>query len=416
MKRYYRNRFILGAMLSFLILLVLAAAGIYLFSYQQMERETSDFIRAMQNGPEASAPPFSQDAPPPMFGYSPNQRLYPSGFYDITLNAQGEIESIQRNGIMEEAGISVQQYVQEAAAQKASSGKIGSYKYGITFREDGSARIILLDISIQLQALYHMLRSALLVGAVLSLALFLILLPISSKIAGLFIRNAERQKQFITDAGHDLKTPVAIIRSSLDVMELTQGQNKWSQNIRSQTERMERLIGELLMLSRLDETGAAGKQMPLNLTSILREEEQHYQPVTAQRGIAWQDALPDRLPIRGDEKSIRQMLNLLLDNAAQYTGDGGKITLSGQIKKKSLVLEISNTVEQLPECPPEELMERFVRGNTARTQKSGGAGIGLSAAKRIVEMHKGRISIEYRDEHVFCVSVELAADKTGKND
>ena len=110
------------------------------------------------------------------------------------------------------------------------------------------------------------------------------------------------------------------------------------------------------------------------------------------------------------------MLNLLLDNAAQYTGDGGKITLSGQIKKKSLVLEISNTVEQLPECPPEELMERFVRGNTARTQKSGGAGIGLSAAKRIVEMHKGRISIEYRDEHVFCVSVELAADKTGKND
>lgn len=407
MKRYYRNRFILGAMLSFLILLVLAAAGIYLFSYQQMERETNDFIRAMQNGPEESAPPFSQDAPPPMFASSPDQRMYPSGFYDITLNAEGEIESVQRNGIMEEAEISVQQYVRQVAAQKASIGKIGSYKYGITFREDGTARIILLDISIQLQALYHMLRSSLLVGGVLSVALFLILLPVSSKIADIFIRNAERQKQFITDAGHDLKTPVAIIRSSLDVMELTQGQNKWSQNIRCQTERMERLIRELLMLSRLDETSVTSKQESLDLALILREEERHYQLVTAQRGIEWEDALPERLPIQGDEKSVRQMLNLLLDNAAQYTGDGGRIALSGQIKKKNLVLEISNTVEQLPECPPEELMERFVRGNTARTQKSGGAGIGLSAAKRIAEMHKGQIRIEYRGEHVFCVSVSL---------
>ena len=70
-------------------------------------------------------------------------------------------------------------------------------------------------------------------------------------------------------------------------------------------------------------------------------------------------------------------------------------------------MEISNTVEQLPECPPQELMERFVRGNTARTQKSGGAGIGLSAAKRIVEMHKGTMTIEYRGEHVFCVSASL---------
>ena len=407
MKRYYRNRFILGAMLSFLILLLLAAAGIYLFSYQQMERETNDFISAMQNGPEENPPPFSQDAPPPVFGSAPDQRMYPSGFYDIALNAQGEIESIQRNGIMEEAEDSVRAYVRQVVDSQAERGKIGAYKYSVTFREDGTARIILLDISIQLQALYHMLRSALLVGAVLSLALFLILLPVSSKIASIFIRNAERQKQFITDAGHDLKTPVAIIRSSLDVMELTQGQSKWSQNIRCQTERMERLIGELLMLSKLDETSVTGKQEALDLAAILREEEQHYQTLTAQRGIEWEDVLPDGLWTRGDEKAVRQMLNLLLDNAAQYTNDGGRIALSGQTEKKSLILEISNTVEQLPECPPEELMERFVRGNTARTQKSGGAGIGLSAAKRIVEMHKGQMRIEYRGGHVFCVSASL---------
>ena len=414
MKSYYRNRFILGAMLSFLILLLLAVSGIWLFSYQQMERETDAFIQAMQSMGDESAPSFSQDAPPPMFGYSPNQRRYLSSFYDITLNAAGEIESVQRHGIMEEAEISVQQYVRKAAANQAAKGKIGAYKYGISYREDGTARIILLDISIQLQALYHMLKSALVVGGVLSLILFLILLPVSSKVANAFIRNTERQKQFITDAGHDLKTPVAIIRSSLDVMELTQGQSKWTQNIRCQTERMERLIAELLMLSRLDETNVTGKRDPLDLAAVLREEAQHYLPVMEKRNIRWEKVLPDPLWTRGDEKAIRQMLNLLLDNAAQYTNDGGRIALSGHADKKRIVLELSNTVDQLPECRPEELAERFVRGNTARTQKSGGAGIGLSAVKRIVEMHKGVMTIEYRGEHVFCVSVELPAEKAMK--
>ena len=407
MKRYYRNRFILGAMLAFLILLVLAVSGIWLFSYHQMERENSLFLQAMQHvsGEER---PFSQAAPPPMFGYTPQQRRYPSSYYDILLDADGEIQSVQRFGIPEEAETDIQQIVRQVVRDQSSGGKIGSYKYGVTWREDGTARLILLDISIQLQGLYNILKSALLVGAVLMAALFLILLPVSSRVADAFLKNSEKQKQFITDAGHDLKTPVAIIRSSLDVMELT-GKTKWSENIRSQTERLERLIGQLLMMSRLDEAGEKIRRVPLNLTALVREEKQHYLPITAQRNIAWEDALPDSLTVRGDEPTLRQMLNLLLDNASQYTNDGGTITLTGRAEKKRVRLELSNTVDKLPEQPPEELTERFVRGNTARTQKSGGAGIGLSAVKRIVEMHKGKLILGYQGEHVFQLTVELPA-------
>ena len=407
MKRYYRNRFILGAMLSFFILLVMAVIGIWLFSYQQMERETNAFMETMQHmGDEGQ--PSSPSAPPPMFGYTPDSRRYPSGFYDIMLDADGSIRSIQRYGIIEEAEISVQQYVQQAVKEQSSSGKIRSYKYSITYLDDGTARLIMLDISIQLRALYNMLISALLVGAILMILLFLILLPVSSRVADAFVRNSEKQKQFITDAGHDLKTPVAIIRSSLDVLEL-QGKSRWSENIRSQTERLERLIEQLLMMSRLDETSEKIRLEPLNLTGLLREEKQHFLPAAEARKIQWQDALPDDLRIRGDEKTVRQMLNLLMDNAVRYTDDSGKIMLSGYADKKCSVLQISNTVEKLPEQKPEELSERFVRGNTARTQKSGGAGIGLSAVKRIVEMNQAKMELTYPGEHEFRVAVSFRA-------
>ena len=406
MKRYYRNRFILGAMLSFFILLVLAVIGIWLFSYQQMESETDSFLSRMHRT-GAEDQPAGQPAPPRMFGYTPRQLRYLSAFYDIALNADGTICSVQRYGIVEEAETDVEKYVQEAVNKQASAGKTGSYKYSMVYNDDGTARLILLDISIQLQALYNMLKSALLVGAALMVLLFLILLPVSSRMAGVFTRNNEKQKQFITDAGHDLKTPVAIIRSNLDVLEL-QGKNKWSENIRSQTVRLEKLIEQLLMMARLDETSGKIQRVPLDLAAIIREEKQHFQLLTDQRDITWHDSLPDRFMIGGDEKSIRQMMNLLLDNAAQYTNPGGEITLKCAGEKKKAVLQIFNTVEKLPEQAPETLLERFVRGSSARTQQNAGAGIGLSAVKRITEMHRDKVSITYPDEHTFCVTVAFA--------
>ena len=124
MKRYYQNRFIMGAMLSFLILMLLTVTGIWLFSYRQMERDTNAFIQDMLNLDTNSRPSFSQPAPPPMFGYTPNQRRYPSGFYDITMDENGAIQSIQQFGIVEDAGISVQQVVQLAVAEKSTGGKV----------------------------------------------------------------------------------------------------------------------------------------------------------------------------------------------------------------------------------------------------------------------------------------------------
>ena len=405
MKRYYRSRFILGAMVAFLILLLLAVSGIWVFSYQQMERENNEFLEAMQNSSRDETPQAIQDAPPPMFGYTPGQRNYPAGFYDIAIAEDNTIQDVRKRGISEEAEISVQQYVQQAVAEKKTTGKIGSYKYSIAYQEDGTGRIILLDISIQLQALYHILTSSVFVGIILTVVLFLILIPVSGKVAEASVRNIEKQKQFITDAGHDLKTPVAIIRSNLEVMELLQGKSKWSENIQYQVSHLEHLIGQLVLMARLEETGEKVKQETINLSDLIRNEVSEYTPSMQQKEIACKLECQDGLVTLGNEKAIRQMLDLLLDNAVQYTLEGGTVLISAAAERKKIHLVFFNSVDQLPEVSPRELTDRFVRGNTARTQESGGSGIGLSSVRRIVEMHKGKIEISYQGEHGFQVSV-----------
>ena len=409
MKRYYRNRIMLSAMLSFLIILVIAVAGIWLFSYQRIERETDSFIASRLEPREESdeKPRFSQDTPPAMFGYTPGRRNIPSGFYEVTFTADGEVDTVTKRGISEDAGGDVQAYVMNAVKTNADRGKVGSYKFGIRKNEDGSGTIILVDNSIQLHMLYDMLKNAGLVGLGIFVLLIIVLYPVSNRMANIFVRNTEQQRQFITDAGHDLKTPVAIARANLDVLELREGQNKWSSNVRAQVDRMEHLVQDLIMMARLDEEKSEEALNDIDLTTLADEIWEEYQPSMKQKRISGEAALEKTTPIRGTGSLVRRMLCLLMDNAVQYTPEEGTIRLSVTPEKKKVRIVLANSVAQLPSEKPEKLTERFVRGDSARTQKNGGSGIGLAAVRRICEKHHGKLVIDYPDEHTFRVKVEL---------
>ena len=407
MRKYYRRRLILVAMMAFLILLVLVISGIFLFSYLQMEHETSRTVQSLLSPPEYDFQKFGNAQFPGAFEIMRGQPMFPSSYYDIIADQDGTVLSCESSGFPDEMENDIQASVLQVLATGKSSGRWSSFKFGIQETADGQLHIILMNISIQIQMLFSMARSALIIGAGLMVLLFIILLPVTAKAASLLIQNTEKQKQFITDAGHELKTPVAVIRSNLDVMELLQGKSNWSANIRSQVDRLDGLVKQLLLLARLDEKQWAGKTSDVDFSNELKNEASIYDETVLQKELELKTDIAEGLHIHAEEESIRQLIHVLLDNAMQYTPPGGSVWINAGKEKRTLRLEVTNTVDAFPQIEPERLLDRFTRGDTARSRKNGGTGIGLSTAKSVVDLYHGEITVSYLGESLFQVIVKL---------
>lgn len=207
--------------------------------------------------------------------------------------------------------------------------------------------------------------------------------------------NIERQKQFVTNAGHEIKTPLAIIQSNTEAMELYLGESKWSRNIKEQTRRLGGLMLDLLTLARMDEGAALAQKAALSLSGLAEQAlEPFLQPMEAQ-GITLERDIQPEVSLTADPAQLEQLLSLLLDNAVKYTGPGGRICLSVKQEGKRARLCLENTCPQLPTVPPEKLFDRFYRGDAARTQKEGGYGIGLAVARSLAQANQGSLHAQY---------------------
>ena len=215
----------------------------------------------------------------------------------------------------------------------------------------------------------------------------------------------EKQRQFVTNAGHEIKTPLAIIQANTDAMELHQGPSKWSQNIRVQTLRLTGLMENLLTLARMDEVKAPPAQR-VELSSLAQEVCQSFREGSAQRNIQMEEAIAPDIVLQANREQMVQLLSILLDNGIKYTEPGGKLALSLQKEGKKVRLRVRNGPTQIPEGDLSRMFDRFFRGDLARTQKGGGYGIGLSAAQAIVGAWGGTITatVEGKNTMVFTVA------------
>ena len=219
-------------------------------------------------------------------------------------------------------------------------------------------------------------------------------------------RSFEKQRQFVTNAGHELKTPLAIIRANTEAMELHQGQTKWSRNILDQIQRLTGLMEHLLTLARLDEAALPPAQ-PVDLSKLAQGACQSFREAAALGGISLREEILPDLTVQASREQMDQLLSILLDNAVKYTDPQGEITLSLAPEGGKVRLQVKNRPAQIPQGDLARLYDRFYRDDAARTQGSGGYGIGLSAAQAIVRAWKGTLSAHREGEDTMVFTARL---------
>lgn len=240
------------------------------------------------------------------------------------------------------------------------------------------------------------------------LAVLLLLIFLSERIVKPFSENYEKQKQFITDAGHELKTPLTIIDADAEVLEMDIGENEWLADIQMQTKRLAQLTNSLIQLSRMEEQPQIEK-IEFPISDVVEETVETFQALAKTQNKNLSSRIQPMLSLNGDEKAISQLVTILLDNAVKYSDDGGKIEVTLEKQKNLIRLGVFNTADSVPKESLTSQFNRFYRADPSRNSRTGGYGLGLSIASAIVASHKGKIQAATQDEKSLLIVVSLPA-------
>lgn len=297
------------------------------------------------------------------------------------------------------------EYAQSVFQGGASRGFVGDYRY-VVYALDDEVHIIFLDYGREMSAFRTFLVTSSVVGLVGLLAVLLLLMILSGRIVKPFSENYDKQKQFITDAGHELKTPLTIIDADAEVLEMDIGENEWLADIRMQTKRLAQLTNSLIQLSRMEEQPQVEK-IEFPLSDLVEETVETFQALAKTQNKSLSSRIQPMLSMRGDEKAIRQLVTILLDNAVKYSDDGGRIEITLGKQKNSIQLSVFNTANEVSKENLPNFFDRFYRADQSRNSKTGGYGLGLSIASAIVAAHKGKICATTQDEKSLQIMVAI---------
>ena len=289
--------------------------------------------------------------------------------------------------------------VREALNSGNRTGTKGHYMYLMT-ESGGKNTGVFLNIETKMDAVNNLLllSGIACVGGILIASLLVFIF--SKKAIQPLIRNAVQQKQFITDAGHELKTPLTVISANMDALELKTEPNEWIDSTREQLSGMGSLVNNMIYLSRMDEDGAALAREDVDLSELVQQEAGPFQGMADFMGKTMEIDTENGIRIQGDRQALGRMVNQLCDNAIKYSPDGDLIRISLKKSGREIRLAEENCLkEPLSKDALSHLFDRFYRPDASRSRASGGYGIGLSMVKAIVEKHDGQIKVETDEEN-----------------
>lgn len=328
-------------------------------------------------------------------------------YFWVKLDADGKVMETDVTHI---AAVSKAQ-AEELAESVSSSGRekgyaASYYRFLVQYEEDGGKMIVFKDCSADIMSAGSLLRNSLLLMTICLALMFLLVRMLAGRAVTPAVESMGKQKQFITDAGHELKTPLAVISADVDVLELDHGKSEWTQSIRNQCRRMTELVQNMLTLSRMEEENSRLIFTEIDLSSVLRETAEGFRTAAEAAGKRYEIQIEDGVHINGERSSMIQLLSVLIDNAIKYSDAEGNILVRMK-RGRQIELEVSNTSDRIPDGNLDRLFDRFYRADASRNRKTGGFGIGLSAARAVAERYGGTIRAVRDGEHTIRFLVNL---------
>lgn len=327
-------------------------------------------------------------------------------YFIVRFDAQGTVEAVDTASILSVTDDEAREYGTEVLQKGKESGITGGFLYFV--KSDESAKTAaFVDVSSQITSILNVAVISVIIVAIAWVLMLVFVSALSRKAIAPIAENISRQKQFVTNAGHELKTPLAIIMANTEALELFNGETKWTRNIKAQTQRLSGLMQNLLTLSRMDEADLNLPMEEFDLGELAAEAAAPFEEPAREKKLSFSVRTPS-IRVKANRSTIGQLVGILLDNAVKYTPEGGEILVTARTEGKTVILEQSNTIDPADvEEDPERLFDRFYRRDEARTQKKGGYGIGLSAARAIAQANHAQIDVRYNGQESIVFTVKL---------
>ena len=414
-----RKKIILSIMLSLILLFAVTLSVIMLASYHEIRQQNSEMLERYvelysldrQSEPEKvpDLKPGNQDLPgpgprqgdpPPDLG--PDFRL--STFYSVAFSEDGTALSVNdgANGLYSEDELIT--IARDLISGNKAAGRLDNLSYMISSKP-GYTLVSFIDDTVTESSMRTLLHNVLIVGGAAIVVLFFISLKLSKRIIRPLEENDRQQKQFISDASHELKTPIAVIGANAELLERELGANEWLANIQYENDRMGSLVKQLLELSRAENSETPMEQ--IDFSRVVTGECLAFESLAFDQGKMIRSEIDGGILVNGNQAQLIQLVSVLLDNAIHHS-TGNEIQLSLKELAHTALLDVVNDGDEIPPEKLEHLFDRFYRVDEARSSEVQHYGLGLSIAKAVAEKHGGTIGVNCQDGKIrFTVSIPV---------
>ncbi len=408
-----QRKFVAVAMLSLFIVLLIIIGTVNILNYTRMADDAQRTINILkENDGSFPKPDMMPGHGKDMFkGMSP-EAPYESRYFSVLMDGSGNVSTIDTGKIAGTDTDEAAEYAAKVLECGRTSGFMGQYRFGIKDKDNGKL-IIFLYCGRELSNFRAVLLISVGISFVGMLAVFLLLIFFSGRIVKPVSESYEKQKRFITDAGHEIKTPLTIIDADAELVGLDCGENEWLEDIRKQTKRLTALTNDLIYLAKMEEGQKSSTKIEFPLSDVVEETAESFRARAVNENKKLDIDIQPEITYCGDEKAIRQLVSILVDNAVKYS-DGIKIIsvkLEGQggtsKLSKGFRLQVFNSCEHIEPESVKHLFDRFYRAEQSRNSQTGGYGIGLSVAKAVVDAHKGKITADTADGKSLRITVVM---------